>query len=90
MAETKRKKKGKQKKGQGRGKTTETKNEYEIWSEFTEQIAKLASNEAKRLKDVAAAMKPGKAAYTVGDYLQDQLKNKSKLLDAYLKAAKNL
>jgi hypothetical protein len=64
------------------------KNEFEIWAEFTQNVAKLFANEIQRMKGLADAMKPGRTEYSVGDFLQDQLKISTKLLEAYLKAAR--
>jgi hypothetical protein len=63
-------------------------NEFEVWSEFTQSIAKLVSREAERLKGLATNLKPGKASYTFGRFVLDQMDNSRKLLEATLEASR--
>lgn len=63
-------------------------NEFEVWSDFNELMAKLVAQKMERLTSLAEAMKPGKSSYSLGDFLQDQLRISTKFLEAYLKASK--
>ena len=65
----------------------EKKNEFEIFAQFNEGLAKLISEEALRLKRLSATTKAGKPKYTLGQFVLDQTKNMTKLIEAHIEAA---
>jgi hypothetical protein len=79
-------------KGDGKGSAGATKkdydNEFEIMSDFSATIAELVAKEAARVSHIVARIKSPKPTYTVGNYMLDQMKNSTRLLEAYLESMK--
>jgi len=63
------------------------KNEFEIWAQYSESISQLIADEAQRLKRLSAAMHSGESEYTLGDFLLDQTRNTTKLIEKYIEAS---
>jgi hypothetical protein len=65
------------------------KNEFEILAQFNQCMAQLIADGAQRFKHMAALMQPGKSSYTLGDFVLDQTKIVTNLLQAYTESAKS-